>query len=73
MLELIAMPAPLVNHMNYRHLNVEVGADFSAFAEISASNVGARSDLIPAIRLRQTKMPRAKSNATDFEQADLER
>jgi hypothetical protein len=59
--------------MNYWRLRIEGGADFSAFAEISASNVGARSDLIPAIRLRQTKVPRAKSNATDFEQAGIER
>jgi hypothetical protein len=72
-LEPIAIPAPFVNHMNYQQLNVEVGPIFRRSLKFRPAPVGARSDLISAIRLRQTKVPRAKSNATDFEQADLER
>ena len=56
--------------MNYQQLNVEVGLLFRRSLKFRPAPVGARSDLIPAIRLRQAKGPRAKSNATDFEQAD---
>jgi hypothetical protein len=64
------MPGPFVNHMNYQHLNVEVGPLFRRSLKFRPLTSAPGSDLIPAIRLRQAKGPRAKSNATDFEQAD---
>jgi len=58
--------------MNYQQLNVEVGPIFRRSLKFRPAPVGARVRFDPAIRLRQAKWPRTKSNAADFEQADYQ-